>query len=32
MVKLVSEANKLDFDALADLVVTARAAWKGANA
>mgnify|MGYP000487889532 CR=1 FL=1 len=28
----VSEANKLDFDQLAEMVVTTRAAWEGANA
>ena len=32
MVKLVSDANHLDFDALAELVVSMRASWKGENA
>ena len=31
MVKLVSEANHLDFDALADMVLAARPDWKGEN-
>jgi len=32
MVSLVSSANRLDFDELAGMVVSARAAWEGGNA